>query len=143
MKPIEVLNDKLKGNFISRFSIGDTWDLYFGDCWLSAHNLISLDESLLNEWLLGNYPPLQKAIDQECISKCVVVAALMRKEVVSVDLDDSCNLTINFEDNGKLILPTDADIVDWQWSLSEGGNDPYMSYIVACFGEGQISIKEE
>ncbi|TDN39438.1 hypothetical protein E4631_14655 [Hymenobacter sp. UV11] len=143
MKPIEVLNDKLKGNFISRFSIGDTWDLYFGDYWLSTHNLISSDESPLNEWLLANYPPFQKAIDQEDISKCVVVAAFMRKKVVSVALDDSCNLTINFEDNGKLILPTDTDIVDWQWSLSEGGNDPYMSYIVACFGEGQISIKEE
>ena len=140
MKPIDVLNDKLKGSFISRFSVGDTWELYFGDCWLSAHNLISSDESPLNEWLRTNYSPFQKAIDQENISKCVIVASLMRREVVSVTLDEACNLTINFEDNGKLILPTDTDIVDWQWSLSEEGSDPYMSYIVACFGEGEIAF---
>jgi hypothetical protein len=142
MEPIEVLNDRLKGNFISRFSIGDTWELYFGDCWLSAHNLISSNESLLNDWLLTDYPPFQKAIDQEYISKCVVVASLMRKEVISVALDDACNLIINFEDNGELTLPTNTDIVDWQWSLSENGSIPYVDYIVACFWEGEVEVNE-
>jgi len=143
MKPTDVLKSRLKGNFISRFSIGDTWELYFGDCWISAHNLISSDESQLNEWLLTNYSPFQKAIDQENISKCVIVAALMRKEVTSIALDEACNLTINFEEDEKLILPTDTDIVDWQWSLSEEGSDPYVSHIVACFTEGEISLSDE
>lgn len=143
MKPIDVLNDRLKGSFISRFSVGDTWELYFGDYWLSAHNLISSGESPLNEWLVTSYSPFQNAIDRESISKCVIVAALMRKEVISVALDEACNLTINFQDNGKLTLPTDTAIVDWQWSLSEKGSDPYMSYIAACFGEGEISLSEE
>lgn len=142
MKPLEVLNDRLKGNFISRFSVGDTWELYFGDCWLSAHNLISLDESPLNDWLLASYLPFQKAIDQENVSKCVIVAALMRKEVISVALDEACNLTINFEDDGKLILPTDTDTVDWQWNLSEDGAIPYVNHIVACFWQGEIEINE-
>ncbi len=143
MKPIDVLNNRLKGRGISRFSVGDTWELCFGNCWISAHNLISSDESLLNDWLLANYLPFQKAIDREAISKCLIVAALMQKEVVRVALDEACNLTISFEGNGKLILPTDTAIVDWQWSLSEEGSDPYMSYLVACFGEGEISLSEE
>ena len=90
-----------------------------------------------------NYSPFQKAIDKKNISKSVIVTALMRKEVIGVVSDKACNLTIYFEDDGKLILPTDTDIVDWQWSLSEEGSDPYMSSIVACFGEGEISLSEE
>lgn len=143
MNPLDVLNGRLKGNFISRFSVGDTWELCFGDCWISAHNLISSDESLLNDLLTVNYLPFKKAIDQENVSKCIIVAALMQKEVISVALDEACNLTIRFEDNGKLMLPTDTAIVDWQWSLSKEGSDPYVSYLVACFGEGEISLSEE
>ncbi len=142
MKPIELLNDKLKGKFISRFSVGDTWELCLGDYWLSAQNIISADEQPLNEWLLTNYPPSQKAIDQEYISKCLIVATLMRKEIVSVSLDDTYSLIINFEEDGKLILSTDTDIVDWQWSLSEDGAIPYVNYIVACFWQGEIEINE-
>jgi hypothetical protein len=29
MEALDILREKLAGNFYSRFSMGDTWDLYF------------------------------------------------------------------------------------------------------------------
>ncbi len=143
MKAIKLLNDKLKGTFISRFSLGDTWSLNLGDYWLSAQSLISQDETFINEWLSSNYQPFGKAIDKENVSKCAILAAYMRKEIVGLNLNDACSLIIDFGDNGKLVLPTNTETVDWQWCLSEADSDPYQDYIIACFWEGEIEINDE
>lgn len=66
----------------------------------------------------------------------------MRKVVTGLKLDDAYNLTIEFEGNSKLIIPTNVKIVDWQWCLNKSGSDPYSDYLVACFWKGEIEINE-
>ncbi|MCR6640426.1 MAG: hypothetical protein NVV82_15860 [Sporocytophaga sp.] len=142
MNALELLRKELIGSFISRFSISDTWALYFGHYWLIAQDLISEDENLLNGWFQNNYPSFPSTVDKEYISKCAIVAAHMRKLVTGVQLDQSYNLTIDFEGDTSLIIPTSTPIVDWQWCLNTSGMDPYSDYIIACFWEGEIQINE-
>lgn len=142
MQAIELLRDKLVGQFISRFGIGDTWDLSVGDYWLVAQDIFSKDEVLLNNWLQNNYPLFKGTVHKENISKSAVIAALLRREITDIKLDKLCNLTIEFEGGPELIILTNADIVDWQWCLNRTGNDPYREYIVACFWEGEIVVNK-
>lgn len=143
MKALEILRSKLIGSFISHFSVGDTWELYLGGYWLKAQNIISNDEGLLNKWLEKNYPSFQNTVDKDYISKCTILAAHLRKLVTEVQLDQSYNLTIEFEDDSSLLIPTDTDIVDWQWCLNMSAQGPYSDYLIACFWEGEIQINEE
>jgi len=143
MEAIEILTHELCGTFISRFSVGDTWEFYFGHYWLVAHNVISENEGLLNRLLQNDYHSFQNTVDKEYISKCSIVAAHMRKLVTGIKLDEKYNLTIEFENDSKLVIPTNVDIVDWQWCLNKTGNDPYHDYHVACFWNGEIQINEE
>jgi hypothetical protein len=142
MKAIDILNNTLRGAAILSFHVGDSWTLYLGEYYLSAQNLSSLDERLLNEWFLGNYPSFQNAVDREHISKSAIVTAHLRKSISHLELDAKYNLTIFFEDDTPLLIPTDEDIVDWQWCLNTTGRDPYQDYLVACFWEGEISVNE-
>jgi hypothetical protein len=142
MRALEILNEKLVGTAIYSFHVGDNWTLNFGDCFLSVQNLVSPDEGILNEWLCANYASFQTAVDKEFIAKSTVVTAHMRKEVTSVTLDAAYNLTIHFENDSIIVIPTNEDIVDWQWCLNETGQDPYMDYLVACFWEGEIAINK-
>jgi len=143
MEAIEELNARLLGSYLSRFSVGDTWELRFNDLWISAQNIVSADEKFLNDFLRENYQPFQATVDQDDISKCAIVATCMQKTVIGLRLGDSCNLTIDFEDNRQLVLTTNTSIVDWQWSLSENGSIPYADYIVACFWEGEIEVNKD
>jgi hypothetical protein len=143
LKALELLTGKLRGSFISQFGVADAWRLYFGGYWLIAQDVISADEHLLNQWLHEHNPPSQNAVDKEYVSKCAIVAAHLRKEVTGLQLDDDCNLTIEFEHDGKLLIPTDVKIVDWQWCLNESGSDPYSDYLVACFWQGKIVMNED
>ncbi|MBO2009652.1 hypothetical protein [Hymenobacter negativus] len=142
MKALEILNDKLVGSFIHSFRIGDNWTLDFGDYYLSAQNLISPDEGMLNAWLRTNYKSFETVVDKDFVAKSTIVAAHMRKEVASVTLDIAYNLTLHFENDSELVIPTNEEIVDWQWCLNETGKDPYMDYLIACFWEGEIAINE-
>ncbi len=142
MEAIEILKDKLVGQFISRFSVGDTWDLSIGDYWLIAYDIFSKDEDLLNNWLQNSYDLFSSTVDKENISKSAVIAALLRREIADIKLDESYNLTIEFEGEVELFVLTNVDIVDWQWCLNRSGADPYQEYLVACFGKGEIAINE-
>ena len=142
MTALEILRDKLVSQFISRFSVGDTWDLSIGNYWLITQNIFSKDEALLNSWLQNEYHLFNSAVDKENISKSTVIAAFMRREIVDIKLDDLCNLIIEFEGGIELFILTNTDIVDWQWCLNRSGADPYQEYLVACFGEGEITINE-
>ncbi|MFD1874116.1 hypothetical protein [Hymenobacter bucti] len=143
MEALEMLRSKLIGSFISRFSTGDTWDLYIGGYWLTAHDIISEDEKVLDTLFKDNYIYFESTVDKECISKSAIVAAAMRREIISVELDNLGNLKIEFGNNFKLTLPTNVGIVDWQWCLNETGVDPYQNYLVACFSEGKIQVNEK
>ena len=143
MEALEVLTSKLCEKFISGFGVNDGWSLYLGGYWLIAQNVISEDEGLLNQWLYEHYTPFRNTVDKEYISKCAMVASLMRKEVTGLKLDEAYNLTIEFEKESKLIIPSNVEIVDWQWCLNESGNSPYQDYLVACFWKGKIEINTE
>lgn len=143
MKALEILTSKLRGSFISHFGVDDVWNLHLGGYWLIAQNVISEDEALLNQWLYENYPPAQNAVDKEYVSKCAIIAAHMRKEVMDLKLDEAYSLTIEFENDSKLIIPTNVKVVDWQWCLNKSVKDPHRDYLIACFWKGEIEIKEE
>ena len=143
MTAIEILTKELVGKIISRFSIGDTWDFFIGDYCLMAQEILCEDEKFLNQWYELNYPSFKSCIDQNEISKSTIVAAHLRKEITGVKLDNSYNLTIEFEQDSKLLIPTNVDIVDWQWGLNKTGKDPYLDFYIACFWAGEIKINEE
>lgn len=140
---IDLLRKKLVGEFISRFSVGDTWDLYFNDFWLLAQEVIPEDETLMSQFLEDNTRWYKGAVDKEQIARSAFVAACMRKEIKEVELDQLCNLLLRFEDDSVLMLPTNVDIVDWQWCLNKTGADPYSEYLVACFWAGEIEVAED
>ena len=142
MEAIEILRDKLVGEFISRFSVGDTWDLSISGYWLIAQEINSKDEVSLNDWLQRNYDLYSIAVDKESVSKSIIVASILRREITDVKLDESYALTLEFEGKAELVFSTKAEIVDWQWCLNRTGNDPYIDYLVACFWEGEIAINE-
>lgn len=49
MEAIEILKDKLIGNFYFRFSVGDTFDLYFDQFRLVSYNVIGSEEKQIND----------------------------------------------------------------------------------------------
>jgi hypothetical protein len=136
----EILNSKLKGGFISKFSVGDTWDLYIGGYYLVAQNVVSEDEEKLNQLFQDHYSSYYNCVDQMNISKSTIVAAHLRKIIARITLDQACNLTIEFEDDNKLVLTANETIVDWQWALNESGKGPYSDFTVGCFWEGEVEI---
>ena len=138
-----MLKSKLTGSFISRFSVGDTCGLYIGGYWLVAQEVISEDEDFLNKFFESNYSHFETTVDKNYISKCAIVAAAMRREIINVELDELYNLKIMFDNNLKILFSTNTEVVDWQWCLNTTGADPYTNYIVACFWEGEIQINEK
>jgi hypothetical protein len=142
MQAIDILNAKLRGEAILSFHAGDVWTLYIGGYYLSAQNIISPDEERLNEWFQANYASFHNAVDQGNISKSTSVAAHLRKPINRIELAETYSLTMHFEDDSTLLIPTNEDIADWQWCLNLTGADPYQEYLVACFWEGEISITE-
>ena len=140
MKALDILHNKLVGNFYSRFSIGDTFDLFFDAFWLIAQNVISSDEEALNHFLLKEYKPANEAIDKEDVSKSIILCSTLRKKILEVKLSEDSSLQLTFENGVILLFPTNTDIVDWQWALNENGNDPYLGCIVGCFSSGEVQI---
>lgn len=139
-RAIAILTKSLKGEFISRFSVGDTFDLCIGDYYLVAQNVVSEDELLLNQWYQAHYHSYPDCVDKENVSKATILAAHLRKTITSIELDDDCKLTLHFENDSQLLLPTDVDIVDWQWALNTTGADPYQECAVGCFWAGEITV---
>jgi hypothetical protein len=138
---LEILRQKLKGNFYSRFSAGDTWAFGFDGFWLIAQEIQSKDERQLNSHLLDSYVPAREAIDKECVAKSIVVSSCLRKNVVDVEVDWRSMLTIEFENGIRLVFPTNTDTVDWQWAINNNGGDPYLDCIIGCFHQDEIYVE--
>jgi len=139
---LEILNNRLLGQFISRFSLGDTWDLFIGEYCLSAHTIQFEDEGKITKFLKENYNGFIHAVDKEDISKSTIMAANLRKTIIEILLDENKNLTIDFENGSTMNILTNTDIVDWQWCINKSGKDPYIDNEIACFWAGEIKIKE-
>jgi hypothetical protein len=140
MSVIEVLQKKLSGNFYSLFRVGDTFGLRFHDFWLIAHNVVSPDEKGLNMQLLSVYQPASEAVDKEYVAKSIVLSSTLRKIITNVALLPDSSLELTFENGVRLLFPTNTDIVDWQWALSENSHDPYLGFIVGAFDSGEARL---
>lgn len=137
----DILNKTLLGEFISRFSVGDTWDMYIGIFYLSAHTIEFEEENRIAEFLKGQYEEFKHSVDKENISKSTIMAANLRKPITKISLDELKNLQIHFENGSTMKILTNTEIVDWQWCVNRSGKDPYMDYEIACFWAGQTQIK--
>lgn len=140
MNVTEILNEKLIGNAYTRFSVGDTFELYFDQFRLIAQSVTSADEKRLDELLSKEYLPMNDAIDREDIATSVVISSTLRKTVTAVSLKADSSLELAFENGVILQSPTDTDIVDWHWAINENGGDPYISHIICCFAPGEVQI---
>ena len=140
MNALDILKEKLVGNFYSRFSVGDTFDFFFDSYWLIAHNVVSVDEECLNSLLLNEYQPAKDAIDKEDVSKSTIICSTLRKKVIGLSLADDAALELFFENGVTLLFPTNTDVADWQWAINEKGNDPYLGFLVGCFHQGEVQI---
>lgn len=140
MGAIEILEDKLVGNFYSRFSVGDTFDLCFDRYWLLSQDVVASEESKLNSLLFSEYQPASEAVDKEYVAKAVVVSSTLRKMVTGVSLGADSTLELDFDNGVRLTFPTHTEIVDWHWAINEEGNSPYENFIVGCFSPGEVEI---
>ena len=141
MEALQLLQNKLIGNFYSRFSSGDSFELRLdNDLWLIAQNIVNKDETTFNKFLEQGYQSYSDAIDQELIAKNISITALMRQEIIDAALDNDCALIITFKNGEELNLATDTDIVDWHWALKRTLGDPYGEFIVGCFNQGEVEI---
>lgn len=140
MSVIEVLQEKLLGNFYSIFRVGDAFDLNFDGFWLIAHNVASTDEEELNMQLLSMYQPASEAVDKEDVAKSIVLSSTLRKCITNVNLLPDSSLELTFENGVKLIFPTNTEVVDWQWALNENANDPCLGCIVGVFSSGEVQL---
>ena len=141
---LEVLKRKILGNYIAEFSVGNVWSLRLNDGNRIIAQEIHADEELkFTNWFRDNYPLYQTIVDKGYIAQCAIVAANMQKLITDIKLNDDNSLTIEFEHGGRLILPSTVDIVDWQWALNEHGGDPYVDFIVGCFGKDDLEVNPE
>lgn len=143
MDALDILRDRLVGSFITRISVGDSFDLLssFG-FWLIAQNVSSPREEQFNEYLLSNYPIVKNEVDTGNTAKSIVMTALMRQQILNVDLDSDAALSLEFSGGETLMLPTDVDIVDWQWALCKQNSNPYKEFMVGCFWKGEMQISD-
>jgi hypothetical protein len=140
MEALEILREKLVGNFYSRFSIGDTFDLDFHSFWLIAQNINFDGEDVLNGMLFKNCKWATEAVDKEYISKSTIICGTLRKNVIDVTLAKNAVLRLLFDNGVTLNFPTNTEIVDWQWAINKKGGDPYEDLIVGCFSSGEMQI---
>ncbi|MBN1006962.1 hypothetical protein [Amphritea pacifica] len=140
MSVIEVLKEKLLGNFYSIFRVGDAFDLYFDGFWIIAHNVVSPDEDEINKHLPTLYQPSSEAVDKEDVAKSIVLSSTLRKCITGVALLPDSSLELTFENGVKLLFPTNTEVVDWQWALNENANDPYLGCIVGVFESGEAQL---
>jgi hypothetical protein len=139
MSVIEVLEEKLLGNFYSRVSLGDTFDLYFDHFCLIAQGVIAPQEAFLNNQL-ANFKPATEAIDKEDVAKGIILTSTLRKKVTAVSINPNSSLELCFENGIKLLFTTDNEIVDWQWAINENGQDPYHNLIVGVLESGVAQL---
>ena len=142
MSHIDLLKKILLEEFISFFSVGDSFTLNIGNYYLICQSIISIDEKLIDNCIIENYPLAKFSADKEYISKSTIIAANLRKKIIDVTIDNKCCLTLKFENGSDIFIPTNETIVDWQWAINENGGDPYRyKNTIACFWEGEITCE--
>ena len=138
MSQLESIKSAMVGNYYSRFTVGDGFDLYFPDFVLSSREVTSTDEQTINSSFVESYRPAQYTANRDRIAKSTVVAACLDIPVTSVDLLTDSSLLLMFSNGVAVCLPTDTPTVDWHWAITESGGDPYIGCHIACFAPGDI-----
>ncbi len=139
MSEIEILEEELLGNFYSRISLGDTFDLYFGNFWLIAQNVVSPDEVAINN-RISEYSPASEAVDKDDVAKSTILTATLRKKITKISLNSDSSLELNFENGVKLTFTTDTEVVDWQWAINDEAQDPYLGCLLGVFDAGKVHL---
>ena len=139
-----LLSAELVGQYISRVSLGDTWDLCFSnDSQLVCQVLDSPSFSELSENLWASAPHLLKRVDPEEVPMAAILVGSMRREVSSVKVDSDGVLTIHLESDLSLVARVDTPVVDWQWSWGDEPQVPYHTpFRLACFWSGELSLRD-
>ncbi len=133
------------GRSIDRFCHGDTWEIRFdNDLWLVTHELRIDAESDLQTLLESGSTALHYSVDPRDAVRSLLLASLMRRPVISVDITTDGALSLHFDEARSVTLPTDTDVVDWQWSLGGTPNNPYAAEaLICCLWRGEVRVGAE
>ncbi|MBC7448457.1 MAG: hypothetical protein H7330_10395 [Hymenobacteraceae bacterium] len=132
------LRSLLIGEFYSGVLIDDGWSFRFGDIWLVAQEISAPEEQRLLTILQAAAPLVMDGTDPQYITKGILALRSLRQPVTELAIADDGALTLHFEPGKSLIYPADTAVVDWQWAVNRSGQTPYVDFIVACFGQGEI-----
>jgi len=135
---IESIESALAGRFYSRFAVSDGFDFYFDDFVLSSREIVTSGEPAISAALANAFPAVSSTANPESIAKSAVAAACLGAPVVTARILPDSALLIIFSNNVTICLPTDTPIVDWHWAITEGGGDPYLGCLAACFSPGDV-----
>ena len=140
---LETLRSYMPGRYISSLHCNDIFHMGYCDLYLEAQDVRFPEEGHLNNLLRENFPYVLEGIDPEFVAKNALISNRMRSVVKDVKISEDGSLTLYFNDCPEMILTTDTEIVDWQWSLSKTGETPFLGYMVACFDRGIVQVSTE
>ena len=141
MSKIEYIKELLEGHFYTEVRLDCAWAIRFDNqVWLLAQSLQFPEESGINENLEKNMPSVLPEIDSEDSARMLLLLKTRQSKLSEVSLLEHEELLLKFENGNQIKVKTDADIVDWQWSLSEQDTDPYQSTLAACYYPGSIEV---
>ena len=138
LQAAEDLQGALVGQFYARFGVHTGFELEFEDFGLTAQEIESPDEELLNASFVQSYPPARFTANPRVIAKSAVLAACLGVVVSTVEVAADASLTLGFENGVRITLPTSTPVIDWHWAITEGREDPYSGCLIACFAPGEI-----
>ena len=139
-----MLTRLLIGAEVHRFCFGDTVEIGLSnELWLLAHEVHSDETAALDKLLSKASPSVLDGIDPELVSRAVVLASSFRRPIAKVEIDKDAELSLTFEGARHITIPTNVDIVDWQWSISKSNDIPYrVPFKIACLAPGVIEAPD-
>ncbi len=136
----ELLQKLLQGDFVYRVSMSDAIEMCFNHSQLSliGQAVVSGLDGHLQQLLSEHLPVLLDKTDGQDAVRGALLAAVLRREVLSVEISETSALKFTFAGAVVLEFTADTAIVDWQWSLGPMPQRPYSTpYVIACFFQGQ------
>lgn len=141
----QLVDEALSGESVHNLHVGDVWELRFSnDLWLLAHEVSCAGEERFNELLARAEPDVLSGVDPDDAVKSLLLVSYMRRPVTACRLDHDGRLILEFGERRTLSVPTDVDIVDWQWCLSPSAANPYAEpFVIACIAAGVLEVPED
>ncbi|MCG3269234.1 hypothetical protein [Yoonia sp. I 8.24] len=136
------LEQLIIGNWVIGFTTGDTWTLRLGrnNYYLHFNGMFSNKIKPLVKTLQSDHPDLMDHSDQDSIAWTTIWAAMIYRPIISATINAGAEIALRFEGGTDIIIATNTEIVDWQWSIGKENKIPYMTQAdIACFERGEIS----